>query len=104
MCDCKTRRRSFFVARPAFGDEPVADPWLGLDVLAAGFAFELLAQLAHEDAQILRLMRRLRAPHRGEQRAMRHHLAGVAGQVQQQIEFLGSQVDRLALNRNGVGR
>ncbi len=68
----------------------------------AGFAFEFFAQLADEDAQILRLMRRLRAPDGSQQRAMRHHLAGVAGQMQQQIEFLGREVNGLALHGDGV--
>ncbi len=50
------------VPHPAFGDEAIADPWLGLDVLPAGLVFELFAQLADKHAQILRLMRRLRRP------------------------------------------
>jgi len=33
---------------------------------------------------------------------MSHHLAGVAGKVQQQVEFLGRQVDGFALDGNAV--
>src|ERR1039458_7399488 len=86
-------RSSFLVAAPALGDEAVADPGFGLDVLFAGFGLELLAQLADKDAQILRLVGRLRSPNRGEQRAMGHDLSRVAGQVEEQVEFLGGEVD-----------
>ena len=33
---------------------------------------------------------------------MRHHLAGMAREVQQQIKFLGSKVNRLSLHRDSV--
>ncbi len=79
----------------ALGDEAIANPRLGLDVLLAGFGFELLAQLADKDAKVLWLVRRLRSPDRGQQGAMRNHLAGMSRQVKQQIEFLGRQVDGL---------
>ena len=49
-------RGSIFVPAPAFGDKAVADPGFGLDVLFSGFGFELFAQLADEDAQVLRLV------------------------------------------------
>src|SRR3984957_20691353 len=96
------RRWLRFVAAPAFGDESVAHPWLGLDVLAARFALEFLAQLADEDSQVLGLMRGLCAPDRRQQGAMCHHLTGVASQVQQQLEFLGREMGWLALNGEGV--
>ena len=96
---CSRAAALFFVAGPAFGDEAVADPGLGLDVLLAGLGFELLAQLADEDAEILRLVGRLRAPDGGEQGAVGDHLAGVAGQVREQIEFLGREMDGLCRAR-----
>ena len=96
-------RFSLFVAGPTLGDEPVTHPGLGLNVLAAGFAFEFLAQLADEDSQVLRLMRRLRAPHRRQQGAVSHHLSRVAGKVQQQIELFGREVNGFALDQNAVG-
>ncbi len=34
---------------------------------------------------------------------MRHHLAGVARQVQKQIEFLGREMNGLALHGDGMG-
>src|SRR5271156_3713761 len=91
-----------FVTAPALGDKSVNHPRLGLDVLAARFALELLAQLTHEDPQVLGLMRGLRTPDYRQQRAMGHHLAGIASQVQQQIEFLRREMDGLALDCNGV--
>src|SRR4051812_30690091 len=84
--------RSVGTAYPAFGHKTIADPGFGLDVLAPGQAVELLAKLADEDAQVLGLVGRLSAPHRGQQRAMGHYLAGIARQVQQQIKFLGGEV------------
>ncbi len=87
----------------AFGNEAVADPGLGLNELLAGFGLELLAKLADKDAEILRLVCRLRAPDGGEQGAMRHDLAGVAREVEQKIEFLGRQVNGLACDLDAVG-
>ena len=55
-----------------------------------------------KDAQVLGLMGRLRAPDRRQQGAMRHHLAGISGKMQQKIELLGRQVDWLALHGNAV--
>ena len=55
-----------------------------------------LRQLAYEDAEVFGLVGRLRAPHRGEQGAVGDHLAGMAGQVRKQIEFLGREVDCFA--------
>jgi hypothetical protein len=42
---------------PAFGYEAIADPRFGLDVLPAGFGFQLFANLPNEHAQILWLVR-----------------------------------------------
>ncbi len=89
------RRWLLLVAAPALRDESVTHPGLRLDVLPSRFALELLAQLAYEDAKVLGLMRRLRAPDRCQQDAMRHHFAGVASQVQQQLKFLGVRWTRL---------
>ena len=55
--------------RAAFGDETVADPGLGLDVLLAGFGFEFFAQLADKDAQIFGLVGRLCSPDTAVSRA-----------------------------------
>lgn len=87
----------------AFRVETVADPRLGLDVLFTRFALKFFAQLPDKDAQILRLVGRLRTPHRGQQRTVRHHPACVAREVQQQVEFLGRKVDGLALHSDAMG-
>src|SRR5581483_9206554 len=52
------------IADPRFGDEITRIRWIGL---------ELLPQLPHEHAQVLRLLLRGLAPHRLEQRAVRDH-------------------------------
>jgi len=70
--------------------------------LLPGFCFELFAQLSDKDAQIFGLMGRLRAPDGGQQCAMRNYLAGVAGKMEQQIEFLGREVNGPAKDGDGV--
>src|ERR1035438_3131524 len=95
-------RSSFLVAAPALGDEAVAHPGLGLNVLFAGFGIEFLAQLADKDAQVLRLVSRLRSPDGGEQGAMGHDLSRVAGQVEQQVELLGGEMDGFADRKSVV--
>ena len=92
-----------FISTESFSDETVADPWFGLDVLLAGFGLELFAQLAYEDAEIFRLMGRLGSPDRSEQGAMGDDFSGMAGQVEEEVEFLGSEMDGLAEHGDGVG-
>ena len=90
------------VAAPAFGDEAVAHPRFGLDVLLAGLSFELLAQLPDKDTQVLRLVSRLRSPDRGEQGAMGDDFAGVAGQMEQKIELFWRQMKGFPLHGDAV--
>ena len=45
----------------------------------------------------------LRAPDGGQQGAMRQDLAGIAREVDEEIEFLGREVDWLAVNGDDVG-
>jgi hypothetical protein len=91
------------VFRPPFGDETVANPGLGEDVLAIAAGFKFFAQLAHENAQVFGLIGRLRSPDGGQQRAVGDDLSLVAGHVQKQVELLGSEMHRPAENRDGVG-
>src|ERR1044072_2934935 len=71
------------------GVEAVADPGFGEDVARAGrVGFDLLAQLADEDAQVFGLLDALAAPDRREQRAVRENLAGVVQEVDEQLEIL----------------
>lgn len=89
--------------RPAFGDEAVSNPGLRLDVLAAGFTFELFAELSDEDAEVLRLVGGLASPDGGQERAMGDDLAGVASEMEQEVEFFRGEVNGLTLHRNGMG-
>jgi len=88
---------------PAFGDEAVADPGFGLDVLFAGFGFEFFAELSDEDAEVFGLVYGVSAPDGGEQGAMGDDLAVVAGQVGDELEFFGGEVDGASLDGDGVG-
>ena len=74
-----------------------------MDVLLAGFGFEFFAELSYEDAEILGLMGGLSSPDGGEQGAMGHDLAGMAGEVKEQIEFLGGEVEGLAVDGDAMG-
>ena len=68
--------------------QPVADAGLGEDVVRAlGIGLDLLPQLAHLDAQILRIGELV--PQLAEQISMRQHLAGVLHQHAQELELLG---------------
>ena len=87
----------------ALGDKAVANPWLGLDILLAGFGFEFLTKLANKDAEILGLVGRLRSPDSGKQGAMSDHFARMARQVKKKLKFLGRQVDGFAGNLDTVG-
>ena len=97
------RRILLFFAGEAVGDEAVAYPGFGLDVLAAGFGFELFAELADEDAQILGLMRGLGTPYGGEQGAVGDDLAGVTREMKQEFKLFGREVQRLTGDFDAVG-
>lgn len=88
----------------SLGNEAVADPGLGLDVLTAGFGLEFFAQLPDEDAEILRLMGRLGPPHGREQGTVGDDLAGVAGKVKEEFEFLRRKVQRPTHDLDAVCR
>src|SRR5579862_78023 len=77
-------------ASPSFGNEAIADPRLRLDVLAAGFVFELLAQLPNKNPQVFGLVCGLGSPHGCEQSAMGHDFACMTSEMQEEFEFLGS--------------
>src|SRR5580698_5007439 len=80
---CKSMRLLdlLFAAGPAFGNEPVANPWLGLDILTPSLGLQLLAKLSDENSKVFGLMCRLGAPDRRQQGAVGHDFAGVARQV-----------------------
>jgi hypothetical protein len=86
-----------------FRNETIADPWLCLYVLLAGFSLELLAELSDEDAEILRLVGGLRTPDRCEQGAVGNHLPGMAREMEEQVKFLGGEVNGPAEDGDGMG-
>src|SRR5271169_6956756 len=87
------------------GFEPIAHPRLGDDIpLRRGVWLQLLAQLAHEHAEILHLLGALTAPDCAEQSAVVDDFAGTARQENQQIEFFRSEPHFAASDRNFVSR
>src|SRR5215472_17655373 len=68
--------------------QAVADPKLGQDVGRPSWVgFELVAQPADEDPEILHLFGLRRAPDLAQQVAMGQDLAGMHNQVTQQVKF-----------------
>src|SRR5579872_1306404 len=77
--------------------EAVADPRLGDEVLrVARIGLELLAQLAHEHAQVLGLLLRGLAPHGLEKRAVRDDAVRMPRHVDEEIELLRREAHFLA--------
>ena len=60
---------------------------------SSGSLFDLLAQLADIDAQILRVLGVRRPPDGGQDLLVRQDLAGMAGKEREQLEFLRRQLD-----------
>ena len=82
--------------RVHFVHQPVADADLGQQVARPRrIGFDLAAQRAHVDAQVLRRFDMRRAPHLAQQLAMRQHLAAVARERGQQLVFDRRQMDVL---------
>ena len=83
------------------GVEAVADPGFGEDVAGrGGVRFDLFAQVADEDAQVLVLFDVVAAPQRGEQRAVSENFAGVFYEIDQQIEFFRREMNRFTSHRD----
>src|SRR5258708_28518743 len=79
--------------------EAVADPWLGLYIFRRrGVGFEFFAEIAHEDAQIFRLLGAAAAPDRREDNAMREHLSAVQKEELKKLEFLRCEMYRTPAN------
>ena len=74
--DVRTRLRARLetIANPGFRDQVF---WRG------GVGLNFLAQLPHENAQVFRLLRAVRAPNGSEQGPVRDHLTRTARQVDQ---------------------
>src|SRR3984885_579746 len=83
------------------GTKTVADPGFGDDVGRFFGTFDLLAQLADVNPQILGLIG-VGAPHGVKQSTVRENLAGMLCQIHQQIELLGCRVRILPANDDAV--
>ncbi len=79
--------------------QAVADAWLGEQVArAARVWLDLAAQLADEDAQIVRFILVMRPPDGAQQGAVRDDLAGVDRQIFEYLVFGGGQAHLVAID------
>lgn len=84
--------------------EAVADPRFGENELGlVGRRFQFLPELFDEDTQIFDLVSIVGSPDRLEQLAVGDGLVGMSEKVAEQIEFLGSETDRLAFDGKTAG-
>ena len=84
--------------------QPVAHAGLGQQEARLGrIGFDLGAQLAHVQPQVVRVFGELRPPHVGQQRAVRDHLPGVADQPGEQLVLGRRQVQRRAVQADVAG-
>ena len=67
--------------------EAMAGPYAAM--LLGDLGFELVAQIAHEDAQILRVFGMRRPPDFGQDMPVGQHFACIGDEGAQQIVFLG---------------
>ena len=78
--------------------QPVADPGFGQQVFRLHrVGLQLLPELLHVDAQVVRVARVRRPPHFGQQLAVRHHHAEVLRQAGEQAELDRREVDFVAV-------
>ena len=85
--------------------QPIADAELGQqDARLGRIVLDLLPQLAHEDAQIVRVVQVRRAPHFLEQELVGHDVAGVLGEQLQQPVFLRRQHHARAVDGDDARR
>src|SRR6185312_8936957 len=83
--DVTSRKRS---RRLLVGDQPVTDSGLGHEMRRPDrVALELVAQLLHVNAQVMRIGGVRRSPHLRQQLAMRDDHAGMLGERRQQPEL-----------------
>ncbi len=81
--------------------EPITYPRLGKNVARRGrIGFELLSQVADEDAQVLVLLDVIATPYGSQQGVMREHLSGVVYEINEEIKFLRRQTDVATTNGN----
>jgi hypothetical protein len=71
----------------------------GADIVSRPVGFDLFAQMPHEHAQRIELLAAALAPESGEQGAMRDDLAGTLREINQQVEFLRSEMNFARLDQ-----
>ena len=87
------------------GHEPVADAGFGDQVLGLGrIVFDLLAQLAHVDTQVVRVVRMAWSPHRLQQLPVGEHAVRMRRHVDQQAVFDRGHVQVFAIALDGAAR
>src|SRR5512139_1618560 len=85
---CLMQTTMCMVGEGVSGLEAVADARLGENVTRLGrVGFDLLAQMADIDPEVLMAFHRLGAPDLGKQLAVGHHPARMRGQAKQQAVF-----------------
>src|SRR5262249_46024538 len=85
--------------------EAITDPGLSEDVTGRGsIGLELFAQLADKYAQVFDLLGAMTSPDRSQQGTMSDDLSRMAGEIDQQIELLGGEMDLASPDSYLVGR
>jgi len=102
-CRCESRKEfvKMLELYASAGVEAVSDPRLSDDVSRFFGGFDLLAELADVDTEILGLIG-VGAPYSVQEGAMGEDLTGVFGENDEEIELLGGQVGFLAPNDDFV--
>jgi hypothetical protein len=93
----------FLVAADSLWNKAIANPGLSLNVLLSSFSFELLAKLSDEDPEILGLVCGLSPPDGCKEGTVGNHFAGMAREVEQEVELLGGKVNGFAKDSDGMG-
>ena len=84
--------------------KPVPGPGLSYDVAGFGrITLYFLAEVANEDAQVLRLLDVIATPHGCEKRAMRKYLVGMSHHEDQEVKFLWSEVNFISTDGDAAG-
>src|SRR4051812_30250123 len=82
------------VAHPGFGDEVLRTRWI---------RFELVSDLAHIEAQVVRLLFVLRSPHLLQQLLLRYELSAVSGEHLDDLPLSGREVDVFVTSTDFLG-
>ena len=84
-------------------DKTITDPWLAEDVSRRVAGLNLFSQACDKNAQVIGLVFAGRSPDAAQQYLVRKHTFRIARKQQQEIEFLGREVDAFAGEGHRVG-